>query len=153
MITGGSWAEGARSTQVFTSVISGLIKYLEKLICIVTMLWERSLTLRLGSFTRADLHQSATSQKSEGVSYTSKSCQKLSGLEHRVSAIEVQVKELRILPSDNLTSSNVDPNLGGERLKALESHVVETHKVIFSWLECCIVWYWWHLFVSACQIF
>lgn len=129
-LQGGTWADG--STQIFTSVISGLIKYLEKLICIVTMLWERILALRLQSFTREDLQQVATSQESEGVSYTPKS---LSGLEHRVSAIELQVKELSVLPSDKGSSSNVDTYLGGERLKALESDLVETRRALKKLLE------------------
>lgn len=131
---GGTLAEGLSSAQAFTSVISGLIKYLEKLICVVTMLWERSLTLRLG-VTKGNSHQSVTSQGTADVSSSCERCQKLCVLEHRVSAIELQIKESRVSPLDNHTSSHVDPDACGEQLKALESDVAESHKALKKLLE------------------
>eukprot|EP00250_Pteridium_aquilinum_P015965 c22862_g1_i1 orf=351-2249(+) len=132
---GATLAQGLSSAHIVSSVISGLIKYMEKLICIVTMIWERSLAVRVGGVTTAESFHSVTSQEIADVSSSCKRCQRTLVLEQRVSVLEERVKERHVSPSDGPSFSCVDVNLSGERLKALEADVAENRKAFKKLLE------------------
>lgn len=127
---GATFTEGFSSVQIVSSLLTGIIKYFEKLICLVTLLWERSLTTRIESVTTGSLHSAVLLQETAGVSSSCKNCQSSPIMEKRVSVLEGQVKELFVLLSDGQASSCGNFGSCGQRLRTLEVDLAETRKAV-----------------------
>lgn len=130
---GATFAEGFSSVQIVSSVLTGIIKYFEKLICLVTLLWERSLTTRIESVTTGSLHSAVPLQETADVSSSCKNCQNSPIMEKRVSVLEGQVKELCAPGGQSSSCGNFDSC--GQRLRTLEVDLAETRKAVKKIME------------------
>lgn len=126
-------ARGSSSARFINSAICSLIKYLGKLLSLVTLLSRRSLAL--SSVPMGSVHSSVTSQEIADVSSPCKKCQKPFVLEGRVSVIEEQVNNLSVLLPDGRPFACADSIPCGERLKTVEADMAETRKALKRLLE------------------
>ncbi|MCO5559412.1 hypothetical protein L7F22_013011 [Adiantum nelumboides] len=119
------------SAQVVNAIISKVIKYLGKLLSLITLLWRRRLVLRglpMRSFDSFSSHETAdipSFQRDE------KPCV----LERRISVVEEKIRSFNVLPPDRRPLLGVDSISCGERLKTVEANVAETRKVLKRLLE------------------